>query len=84
LQIREQQLGPEHSDVAETIHDLAQFFEMQGNNEEAKSLYIRALAVREQALGVQHSKTIETRRHFIALLRVMDHDEEVKQLEGIS
>jgi len=49
------------------MHDLAQLREVQGNSEEARAWYTRALAVREQALGARHPKTTETRKSLIVL-----------------
>jgi tetratricopeptide (TPR) repeat protein len=82
LYIRQQQLGSEHPYTAETMHDLARYWEARGNNEEARSLYARALAIREQALGAQHPKTTETRTRFIDLLHAMGRHEEAAQLEA--
>ena len=82
LRIREQQLGPEHPETAGTIHDLARFWEAQGNNEEASVWYARALAVREQALGAHHPKTTETRKRLIALLHTMGQHEEAAKIEA--
>ena len=44
LSIREHALEPEHPDIAETLHSLATLREVQGNIEEAASLYYRALS----------------------------------------
>jgi hypothetical protein len=60
-------LGPEHPDTAETLHDFAAFQEMQGNHQEALSLYQRALAIREQTLGPEHPKTRATHQRLTAL-----------------
>ena len=81
LRIREQQLGLEHPETAEIIHDLARSWEVQGNSEEASIWYARALAVREQALGTHHPKTTETRTHLIALLHALGQHEQAVQLE---
>jgi tetratricopeptide (TPR) repeat protein len=54
LAIREKALGPEHLDVAQSLHDLARL--QQGNKyfKKAETLYKRALAIREKALGPEH------------------------------
>jgi Tetratricopeptide repeat len=77
------QLGPEHPETAEIIHDLAKFREAQDNGEEASVWYARALAVREQALGAQHPKTRETRTRFIALLHALGQHQQAAQLEAV-
>jgi hypothetical protein len=74
-------LGPEHPETAEIIHDLARFWEVQGNSEEASIRYARALAVREQALGTHHPKTTETRTRLISLLHALGQHEQAVQLE---
>src|SRR5207248_418665 len=54
LRIREQQLGPEHPDVAASLHNLAILYHQQGKYREAEPLYQRALRIREQQLGPEH------------------------------
>ena len=48
LHIREQQLGPEHPDVASSLNNLANLYCEQGKYAEAEPLYQRALHIREQ------------------------------------
>ncbi len=55
LRIREQALGPEHSDVATSLNNLAILYYEQGRYVEAEPLYQRALRIREQQLGQDHS-----------------------------
>ena len=81
--IGEQQLGPDHPETAEIIHDCARFWEAQGNREEARVRYARALAIREQVFGAHHPKTMETRKHFINLLQAMGQHEQAAQLEMV-
>ena len=54
LSMREQVLGPDHPDVARTLHDLANLYRAQGKYLEADLLYRRALSIREQVLGPDH------------------------------
>jgi tetratricopeptide (TPR) repeat protein len=54
LAIREQQLGPEHPDIANSLNDLAVFYRDQGKYEQAEPLFQRALAIREQRLEPEH------------------------------
>ena len=64
------------------LHNLARFWEMQGNGEVARAWYDRALVVREQALGAEHPETTETRTRLIALLHAMGQHEEAAHLEA--
>ncbi|MCP5197002.1 MAG: tetratricopeptide repeat protein [Gammaproteobacteria bacterium] len=54
LAIRERALGPDHPDVAHSLHGLAVLYHQQGRYAEAEPLYQRALAIRERALGPDH------------------------------
>jgi tetratricopeptide (TPR) repeat protein len=51
LHIREQALGPNHSDLAYPLYNLAVLYEEQGKYTEAEPLYQRALHLWEQAMG---------------------------------
>jgi tetratricopeptide (TPR) repeat protein len=55
LRIREQQLGPEHLDVALTLNRLAHLYYDQSKYIEAESPYQRALIIQEKLLGSEHS-----------------------------
>jgi tetratricopeptide (TPR) repeat protein len=57
LVIREQALGPEHADTADSLNNLAWLCRNQGRYAEAEPLYRRALAIREKALGPDHHHT---------------------------
>jgi nucleoside phosphorylase len=54
LIIREQQLGPEHPDVAISLNNLAYVYCMRAEYEKAEPLYRRALNIQEQQLGSEH------------------------------
>jgi tetratricopeptide (TPR) repeat protein/DNA-binding XRE family transcriptional regulator len=60
LRIREQQLGPEHPDVAHTLNGLANLYAEQGKYVEAELLYQRALRIWEQHLGPEHPDVATT------------------------
>lgn len=74
--------GPQHPNTAETMHDLAQFWEKQGNSEDARAGYLRALAIRVQMLGARHPQTAKTCTYLIALLHRMGQHEEAAKLEA--
>ena len=71
LAIREQVLGSQHPDTAETMHDLARLYEAQGSREEARSWYEQALAAREQAL---RERTIQNQADQRAPHRATPHN----------
>jgi len=54
LAIREKVLGPDHSDVATSLANLAGVYEREGRYAEVETLYKRSLAIREKALGLDH------------------------------
>ena len=54
LRIREQQLGPEHSQLAYPLSGLASIYYLQGKYADAEPLYQRALRIWEQQLGPEH------------------------------
>ena len=54
LRIREQALGPNHSDVATSLNNLALLLYKAGDYAGAQPLYERALAINEQTLGSNH------------------------------
>lgn len=58
--IRQQVLGPEHTDVAESFNELAVLCRALGRYEEARKYYFQALHIRERHLGPEHPKTAES------------------------
>jgi tetratricopeptide (TPR) repeat protein len=80
LTIREQVLGTEHPDVAETLRHLGELCEKQSQPEQARAFYQRALVIYEQALGAQHPKATDTRTRLIDLLHIMGHHEDPDRL----
>jgi tetratricopeptide (TPR) repeat protein len=54
LAILEKALGPEHRDVATSLHNLALLYQAQGRYADAEPLYQRALAIQEKVLGPEH------------------------------
>ena len=81
LAIREHQLGPEHSDTAQSLNNLAGLYDEQGKYAQAEPLYQRALTILEQSLGPQHPRTRGARKNYASLLRAMGRDDEAKQIE---
>jgi tetratricopeptide (TPR) repeat protein/CHAT domain-containing protein len=54
LVIRKKALGPDHSGLAPSLHNLALLYDYQGRYADAEPLYKRALAINERALGPDH------------------------------
>lgn len=59
LEIREKVLGPEHSDTAKSLTELALALEYQNKLADAHPLLKRALAINEKVLGLEHPDTAE-------------------------
>jgi hypothetical protein len=81
LRIREQQMGPEHRETANVLHDFAGFQQAQGHTPEAAFLYQRALTIRETVLGPSHPMSTETRERLHAVLVAMGRTQETAQTE---
>lgn len=69
LSIWEQQLGLDHLETAQTLHDLALLRQQQGRVDEAISLAERAHAIRSASLGEAHLKTIATQTFYNQLIQ---------------
>ncbi len=61
LVMQEKYLGQQHTDTAETLHDLALLRQNQGKLGEAIALAERVWKIRSQTLGNAHPKTVATR-----------------------
>ena len=71
----------QHSDVAESLKDLAGLYHAQGKYALAEPLYQRALAMREKALGPEHPDVAQSLENYAALLRKTYRDAEAARLE---
>jgi tetratricopeptide (TPR) repeat protein len=67
LAIREQVLGSDHPDTAQSLSNLAAKYKAQGCYGEAEPLYWRALAITESALGENHPSTAVSLNNLAAL-----------------
>ena len=67
-EMTEQRFGDEHSDVATSLHNLANLYKSQGRYEEAEPLYIQSLDMYKKLLGEEHPYTQGTQRAYQALL----------------
>jgi tetratricopeptide (TPR) repeat protein len=82
LTIGQQQPG--HPETATTLHDLAHFYELRNQSDQALVLYQQALAIREQRLGSEHPRTLETRTRYAHLRVACGRREEASALEATS
>jgi tetratricopeptide (TPR) repeat protein len=57
LSIYEQELRPQHPNIASSLDNLAELYRAQGKYVEAEPLYQRALSIWEQELGANHPNT---------------------------
>lgn len=82
LQIREKLYGSKHADVAQSIFNLAEFYQFTGNYKKAEPLYQRLVSLREQASGrsdkVQLSEVLD---RYACLLRKTERRAEAERLE---
>ena len=54
LEVAEKNVGPDHTNVAVSLGNLASLYRAQGRYAQAEPLYKRALTMREKALGADH------------------------------
>ena len=67
LAIHEQVLGPQHSDTARSLNNLAVLYAYAGRFAEAIALMQRALSILEAVLGLQHPDTQSSRQSLAAM-----------------
>ncbi len=56
LEVAEQNVGPDHPDVAQSLNNLALLYQTQGEYAKAEPLYKRSLGIWEKALGPDHPR----------------------------
>ncbi|MEG4117769.1 tetratricopeptide repeat-containing protein, partial [Microcoleus sp. N9_B4] len=59
LSIREQQLGADHPNTAQSLNNLAVLYYAMGRYPEAEPLFVRSLSISEQQLGADHPDTAQ-------------------------
>ncbi len=80
LSIREQQLRPGHSDIAESLNNLGWLYFLQGKDEQAEPLLKRALLIFEQDSGPEHPDTVQILTNLAALYEVQGKYAEAEPL----
>ncbi len=84
LQIREQMLGAEHPDVAQSLNNLAMLHKAQGEYAKAAPLYERSLQIREKVLGAEHPTVVTVVENYLSVLRELGRNQEADELEARS
>jgi len=54
LEVAQENTGPDHTDVATSLNNLALLYDTQGHYAQAEPLYKRSLAIVEKGLGPNH------------------------------
>ncbi len=78
LRIREQVLGEQHPDTAQTLSNLAYLYHHQDQFEEAMLFLQRSLSIRQQALGMEHPDTATSLNALALLYRDQGRYEEAE------
>jgi len=81
LMINEKVHGPDHSDVAQSLNNLAALYYTQGKYREAEPLYKRSLAIREKVHGPDHPDVAIVCKNMAELYRKIGKKEEADKLE---
>src|SRR6266571_2593187 len=71
LEIRERTLGPEHTNTANSLNNLAELYLKMGDYAKAEPLRQRALKIWEKALGPEHPNTANSLNNLALLYKSM-------------
>jgi hypothetical protein len=74
LPVREKVLGEEHPDTAMSLNNLAEFYRVLGEFDQAESLSRRALTICEQKLGPNNPITVKMKENYARLANKISHD----------
>ncbi|MGZ3625416.1 MAG: tetratricopeptide repeat protein [Ktedonobacteraceae bacterium] len=80
LDIRKRVLGPDHSNTATSLNDLATLYQYQGKYELAEPLFQRALDIIEQVQGPEHPDTAASLNNLAALYKSQGKHEQAEPL----
>lgn len=81
LQVAEKSFGPNHTDVALSLHNLAKLYYTQGQYAQAEPLYKRALAIQEKTLGTDHPIVASNLKNLAVLYKKTGREKEAMELE---
>ena len=79
LDSREKELGPGHTDTAETLNNLAEVLRDNGDLDGAEALFRRASVIYEEKLGVDHPNTRNVAKNLASLLDDVERNEEADE-----
>ncbi|MEH2267944.1 MAG: tetratricopeptide repeat protein [Nostoc sp.] len=80
LEVTKQRLGNEHSDVANSLNNLALLYASQGQPSEAEPLYQQALELRRRLLGQEHPDVANSLNNLALLYNSQGRYSEAKLL----
>lgn len=80
ISIREQCVGPEHLDTAQSLNNLGWLYDHMGKYEQAVLLHQRALAIREKGLGPESPPVAESLNRLAVLYRHQLQYDQAEQL----
>lgn len=82
LALREKGLGPDNSTTAQSILNLAEFYQFSGNYKQAEPLYRRLISIREKTSEPAHEEQLgEALDRYACLLRKLNRKAEAKEFE---
>ena len=81
LQVAEQAVSPNHTNVAGSLNNLAALYRTQGQYARAEPLYQRSLAIWEKALGPKHPDVATSLENMAVLYRKTDREKAAEGLE---
>ena len=81
LQIAEQEVGPDHPDVATCLNNLAELYRAQGQYAQAEPLLKRSLSIFETTFGPNHSDVATSLKNLAALYKKTGREKEAEILE---
>jgi tetratricopeptide (TPR) repeat protein len=80
LEIREHQLGANHSAVATSLNNLAELYRTQGRYSEAEPLCVRSLEISERQLGADHPDVANSLNNLATLFYAQSRYSEAEPL----
>lgn len=82
LALRKKVWGPEHWEVASTLHNLGLLFQSMGRVDEALEAHTLALELRKKVLGPEHPRVAESLRDLGTTLQEMGRFEEALEVQA--
>jgi tetratricopeptide (TPR) repeat protein len=80
LELREQKLGPDHPDVAESLNNLAELYYLQGKYGKAEPFYVRSLSISQPQLGSDYPSVAQSLNNMALLYKLQGKYSEAEPL----